>query len=294
LECLTIDVASSASCSQNTRSYVVVVLAQVSGIVVTLIVKMTVMILLRQKLFAAFYRKRPGAANIMLTVLECWNVGLSTLYMITRSVVLILITALFIARIDTPMLAPGVGQIGPILLDGGPFAFCKDLLIHDAHRHPYIERLGYLYLLKLRYGDSFASRAGSCWRLLFTMALMPWLRKYRILSLKDSLGDHTSDKEQTLEAANKLLMNANHDQSAGVDTSAHEAVEHQNKVLQERIVELEEEITRLKYESFQNEPLMANADEGSESLIASYPDVNDDVGDNTQAACPTSAPRTIE
>jgi hypothetical protein len=59
-------------------------------------------------------------------------------------------------------------------------SFRKDVLIHDAHRHPYMERWGLLYLLKLRHGASFGTPAGAAWRILLTLALMPWLRNYRV------------------------------------------------------------------------------------------------------------------
>jgi hypothetical protein len=85
-----------------------------------------------------------------------------------------------LGRIDTPVLAPGVGVVGPVIFDGFPVIFRKDLLVHDAHRHPYMERLGMMYTMKLLHGDSFADRPGSCWRLLMVLVLMPWLRKHRI------------------------------------------------------------------------------------------------------------------
>lgn len=64
-------------------------------------------------------------------------------------------------------------------MDALPIIFNRDLLVHEAHRHPYIERLGYLYLLKLRHGPAFGSRGGAAFRILFTVALMPWLRSHR-------------------------------------------------------------------------------------------------------------------
>ena len=66
-------------------------------------------------------------------------------------------------------------------LDNYPSIFLKDILSHEAHRHPYIELMGVMYLMKLRYGENFGKRAGSTWRLIFVYALMPWLNKYRII-----------------------------------------------------------------------------------------------------------------
>jgi len=64
-------------------------------------------------------------------------------------------------------------------LDGFPHAFRRDLLVHEAHRHPYIEQFGLLCLLKVRCRDVFGRRANAAWRLLFILTLMPWLTKYR-------------------------------------------------------------------------------------------------------------------
>jgi hypothetical protein len=56
-----------------------------------------------------------------------------------------------------------------------------------------------MYLMKLRYGEKFGSRAGSCWRLLFVYVLMPWLHKYRV------------------SARPRLLLNINDHNHAGED-----------------------------------------------------------------------------
>ena len=89
----------------------------------------------------------------------------------------------YIGRIDTPFLANEVDKFdflsNAAYLDRAPVYYRKDLLLHEAHRHPYIERLGALFLLKLNYGKKFGTRGGSAWRLLYVMTLMPWLKKYR-------------------------------------------------------------------------------------------------------------------
>jgi hypothetical protein len=102
--------------------------------------------------------------------------------MVARSIILLAISAIHVGRIDTPVLADGVGNIGPIALDSYPISFRKDILLHEAHRHPYIERLGAMYLMKVRYGNEFSTRAGATWRILFVVAMFPWLRKYRFPS----------------------------------------------------------------------------------------------------------------
>jgi hypothetical protein len=62
-----------------------------------------------------------------------------------------------------------------------PTNFTKDLLVHEAHRHPYMERLAQTYLMKLR-NPHFGSNVGAVWRQLFVLALMPWMKKHRIFS----------------------------------------------------------------------------------------------------------------
>jgi hypothetical protein len=131
-------------------------------------------------MYQAFYRKRPLPANITLLGLEWENFTLSVAFVVVRAVKIIITSGFYIGRIDTPFLAKGVGKINNFELDNYPTVFLKDLLSHEAHRHPYIETLGTMYLMKLRYPGHFGQRAGSAWRLLFVYALMPWMHKYRI------------------------------------------------------------------------------------------------------------------
>jgi len=63
--------------------------------------------------------------------------------------------------------------------DAAAVNYRKELLVHDAHRHPFLERLGAMYLMRLKHGKNFSSDAGACWRNMFVVALMPWLIKYR-------------------------------------------------------------------------------------------------------------------
>ena len=154
-------------------------LAQLIGVSITVVIKLAVLYCLRRKLFAGFYRKSPAQANCFLVVIECWNLALTILSMLQRLIKVTVVAAFNVGRLDTPILAKGIGNIGPVQLDDYPIHFRRDLLIHEAHRHPYMERLGVMYMLKLRHGDNFSTRAGSAWRLIFCMALMPWLRRFR-------------------------------------------------------------------------------------------------------------------
>jgi hypothetical protein len=131
-------------------------------------------------MYESFYRTRPASANITLLALEWANFPLSVGFVFLRMIKLILAGAVFIGRIDTPFLAPRVGSVGGLELDNYPTIFLKSILAQEAHRHPYIELLGVMYLMKLRHRGDFGNRAGSSWRLIFAFALMPWMHKHRI------------------------------------------------------------------------------------------------------------------
>lgn len=95
----------------------------------------------------------------------------------------ILAACFFVGRTDVPFLSKDVALFG-YAFDYVPRNFVKDILVHEAHKHPYFERLLAMYLMKLRYGDKFSNEAGACWRQLFVTTLMPWMIKLRVFSDK--------------------------------------------------------------------------------------------------------------
>lgn len=150
----------------------------------------------------------------MMVVLEVWNIGLTVGFVFARVVKLIAICIFFIARIDTPVLAPGVGRIGPIELDGSALAFKKELLAHESHRHVMIEQFGLICMNKLQTG-AFASRAGSAWRLLFVLTMMPWLRRFRVADSTLEDADHT-----VINAVDVSLYALGDDERSGEEASS--------------------------------------------------------------------------
>lgn len=115
------------------------VVAQLIGIMVTLLFKIIIMVSLRKFLIAGFYRKNLAATNFLFMLIECWNVALSAGFLFARTAVFLLLSIFYMGRIDTPFLANEVDKfdLAPNLsLDRGPIVYRKDLLLHEAHRHP--------------------------------------------------------------------------------------------------------------------------------------------------------------
>lgn len=107
-------------------------IAQLIGIGVTMMLRLVVLVLLRKFLLAVYYRKKVGVTNCIFVLLECWNIALSSGFLVVRSAVIFLIAIFYIGRIDTPFLAPGVGEIGDLVLDSSPVSYRKDLLSHEV------------------------------------------------------------------------------------------------------------------------------------------------------------------
>lgn len=162
------------------------------GITVTVLLKMVVTACFRSSYLRAFYRIRPGKANIANLALECWYFGLGAGVAIFRLCQFLLAAAFWVGRIDEPFLAENVDVLG-YKFDYLPMYYRTELLSHEAHRHPYIERLGAMYLMRLR-NKNFGSDAGACWRQLFVVSLMPWLLQRRVFYEQRCI-DSVTDQE---------------------------------------------------------------------------------------------------
>ncbi|CAB9521768.1 unknown protein [Seminavis robusta] len=180
---------------QATAYFAQRLLAIVIGIIAVTLFRLLLVSICRCTLYKSFYRERPGIANILFLALEWAVFALSVGFIFARMIKLMLAAGMSIGRIDTPFLAPGVGRIGALELDGYPMIHLKDVLSHEAHRHPYIEQIGVVYLMKLRHGSRFGQRAGTCWRLIFVHALLPWLHKYRVMTRSRQLSIEDSDED---------------------------------------------------------------------------------------------------
>uniref|UniRef100_A0A7R9Z0D4 Uncharacterized protein n=1 Tax=Pseudictyota dubia TaxID=2749911 RepID=A0A7R9Z0D4_9STRA len=113
------------------------------------------------------------------------------------------------------MFAPGVAGS---MADNFPDVFRKDILLHEAHRHPYMEVLGAMYMIKLKH-KGFATRAGNCYRLIFAMALMPWLRKFRVMARSRVLLKHEgAGRADTADHTSVLVRNVG---KSGARLSSH-------------------------------------------------------------------------
>mmetsp|Transcript_7578 Transcript_7578/g.10107 ORF Transcript_7578/g.10107 Transcript_7578/m.10107 type:complete len:1103 (-) Transcript_7578:474-3782(-) len=205
-----------------TKPFFVAFVTSALGIFSTIGIKSFLVLLLDRFNYAGFYRKVPKISNILGAALEGYHIAIAYAYLVIRSLMLIGVAGMNVGRIDRPFFGSAVGTMGGFSLDKFPLIYRKDILLADAHRHPYIERLGLIYMMKLKLGERFAKKSGSMWRLLFVFSLMPWLRRYRITNdayipeavLMEQLGlKRDIEKEEASEKNDKEVSKLNNEVS---------------------------------------------------------------------------------
>jgi hypothetical protein len=98
-------------------------------------------------------------------------------------------------------------------------------------------------MLKLRHGKNFGSYIGTCWRLLFTSALFPWMRKYRLSP--DNI-EVASFKFAAMRMwTGRMPKEINADNNTSVDIGNH----GDEKDLKMTVESLQKELTRLQIEN---------------------------------------------
>jgi hypothetical protein len=101
---------------ETSSTFMLSLIGSYLGLFLVIVAKIILLQLLRNKFFAAFYRRNPMAANLMTLALECYSAAISVYFMVVRAVKILIIGAMYVGRVDTPLFADGVGMFGPIEL----------------------------------------------------------------------------------------------------------------------------------------------------------------------------------
>ena len=163
---------------QFTRPLVLSIIAIVLGISISVLIREVFAFAVVKTSCRGFYRKNVNRNNVAGLAMEAVTIGLGIFYAFTRVAKILVVTLLYISRVDTNLLSIDL-NVGP-LQDQYPKYFRQQLLLHESHKHPWLEVLGKLYLMKFRYRENFVSSAGYSYRLIFALSILPNLRKYRL------------------------------------------------------------------------------------------------------------------
>lgn len=164
------------------------------GLTLTIFIKTLVMMLSRKEFHQALIRKRVKASNYNALAMECWQLGVGGGTLLSRLCQFLFAAAFWIGRIDVVFLDEDVSLFG-YSFDYVPINYRTELVVHEVHKHPWINRLGGMFLMRMKHGQDFSSVAGAKWRLLFTLSLFPWLARYRKKRGGGDDGDSDDDDE---------------------------------------------------------------------------------------------------
>ena len=171
------------------------------GLGITIGIKTVLMMLSRKEFHQALMRKRVKASNYNALAMECWQLGVGGGALLSRLGQFLFAASFWIGRIDVVFLDEDVSLFG-YSFDYVPINYRTELVVHEVHKHPWINRLGGMFLMRIKHGQDFSSVAGAKWRLLFTLSLFPWLARYRKKRGGGDDGDSDDDELMALSSIN--------------------------------------------------------------------------------------------
>jgi hypothetical protein len=126
-----------------TKSIANLLYAWLLGLFITIFVKVFLTKAFRMHFHRVFYRENPNGVNISGLMLECWHIGVAG--GLTRTILIGRRLLDWLHR--CPFLSDDV-RIFDYRFDITPSNYRKDVLVHEAHRHPYIQHLAATHLMK--------------------------------------------------------------------------------------------------------------------------------------------------
>jgi hypothetical protein len=204
---------------------------------------MIVILIFRKGSFQGLYRKDPSRANLFNLAMECWSLGIGGGTLLGRLCQFLLGAAFWIGRIDAPFLAEGVNLAG-YRFDKIPLYYRTFLLAHEAHNHPYMERLGAMYLMRLRQNNdkhhqcSDSPVSGAHWRILLVAALMPWLMKYKVFYLNNADDDDDSEDDSTKKSRKNIFWKKQFSKAIRLN-KIQESMDNQRLLSKEKMVSMQ-------------------------------------------------------